>query len=104
MCDLFGTKKAAKRQAAAIKAAAEMEAKNQNLQAQAAVQQTQTMIAQKNAADKAAKMLAIPTDQVDVQLADGTSDAEIDPGTGRRRTSRSVFMANRASPAASITI
>jgi hypothetical protein len=88
---LSGGKKAAKRQAAATLKAAEMQAANDRLVAQAAQQSLETTLAQKNAADKAAELLSKPQEQIDVQLAPDAPAAEIDVSTGRRRTTRSKF-------------
>lgn len=88
MC--FGNS-AAKRQAKATMDAANMEAANLRLQAQSAVQQQETMIAQDKAATAAAELLNTPVGQVEVQLASGaTSPIEID-ATGRKKTARSLF-------------
>jgi len=84
-------KKAAKRIAAATLQSAEMQAKNDRLQAQSAAQALETTIAQKRAADAAAETLSRPQEQVDVQLAADVAPAEVDPSTGRRITTRSKF-------------
>jgi len=95
MCDLFGAKKAAKISAAAMRETAAEEARQQRLQAQAAVSQQQTMIAQSRASDLAAELLNRPTGQVDVTLtSDASAPVEIDPVTKRRKTTRAKFMSS----------
>jgi len=94
---LFGigsANKAAKQQAQATLTAANMQANNDRLVAQAAVQSQQTMIAQKQASDKAAALLSVPQGQVDVQLANDANSPTIDPTTGKRRTSRTPFLSS----------
>ncbi len=88
-----GAKKAAKKQAAATLKAAEMEAQNNRDQAKAAQTAMETTLAQKQAADKAAELLAKPMEQIDVALSPETEAVDIDPETGRRRTARSNYFA-----------
>jgi hypothetical protein len=88
--------KGAKRQAAATLKAAADEAKNDRLVAQGAQQTQEAMMAQRKAAQDASELLSAPQDQIDVQLAPDTPDAEIDRKTGRRRTPRSSFMSSGA--------
>lgn len=93
---IFGSgKKAAKEQAKATMTAANMQAKSDRLVAQAAQQSQETMLAQAKASEKAAETLSVPMEKVDVQLADYGDPAEIDPETGRRKTSRSPFMVTK---------
>ena len=96
MCDLFGTKKAAKIGAAATLKSAEDQAKANRLAAQAAQANTETIIAQTRASDAARELLDVPMEEAQVDIAVGDAP-EIDPATGRRRTRRSAFMANVSS-------
>lgn len=91
---VFGSgKKAAKIAAKATMDSAEMQAKNDRLMAQAAQQSRETMIAQDAAAQKASELLSVPQEQVEVSL--GPEDtAEIDPDTGRRKSTRSSYRSN----------
>lgn len=84
-------KKAAKRQAEATIKSANMQANSDRLNAQAAVQAQQTMLAQQRASTAAAELLSQPQEKIDVSLAPDSPPAEIDPDTGRRRTTRSSF-------------
>lgn len=91
-----GGKKAAKIQAAATLEAANKQAANDALMSQAAQQGRETLVAQNAAAQKAAELLSKPQELVDVQLAPD-APAEIDPGTGRRKTVRQTYNVNRPS-------
>lgn len=84
-------KKAARKVAAATLKAAEMQAANDRLQAQGALQTLSTQIAQKRASEQAAESLSRPQQQIDVTLATDTPAPELDPTTGRRKTVRSTF-------------
>lgn len=84
-------KKAAKISAKATMASAEMQASSDRLAAQSAVSAQQTMIAQQAASARAAETLSTPQERVDVQLATDDAPAEIDPTTGRRKTTRGAF-------------
>jgi hypothetical protein len=89
---IFGDgKKAAKEQAQATLTAANMQANSDRLVAQAAQQSQETMLAQTKAAEAASELLSTPQDQVDVNLAPDSHVAEIDPTTGKRRTTRSTY-------------
>lgn len=88
----IGGKKSAKIQADATIKSANMQANSDRMVAQAAVLSQQTMLAQQKAAEAASATLSVPQEKVDVQLATDTTPAEIDPGTGRRKTTRSPFM------------
>jgi alanyl-tRNA synthetase len=90
---LGGGKKAAKIQAAATIKSAEMQAGSDRLTAQAAQSAQETMLAQTRASERASEILSVPQEKVDVQLATDATPSEIDPGTGRRKTARSPFMA-----------
>lgn len=94
MC--FGNK-LAKRQARANEAMAKSTASNDAYAAQASGQAKASAIALDTAAKQAAEMLAAPVAQAEVQLSEDTPAAEIDPATGRRRTTRSSFQMNRTS-------
>lgn len=94
MC--FGNK-TAKRQAAAMEAQARDQARNDAFSAQAAAQAKTSAIAMDLAAKQAAEMLATPVEKAEVSLSEDTPVAEIDPQTGRRRTTRSSFQMNRTS-------
>ncbi len=73
---------------------ANMQAQTDRYAAQAAVQAQSNMIAQDRAAKAAAEMLSIPQEKVDVQLSTDPTPAEIDPATGRRKTSRTAFQSS----------
>lgn len=97
---LLGTgsaKKAAKEQAAATLASANMQANSDRMAAQAAVSAQSNMLAQQRAAQAAAELLSTPQEKVDVQLATDPTPAEIDPDTGRRKSTRSPFQAKAGS-------
>lgn len=89
--------KAAKISAKATMDSANMQANNDRLVAQAAVSSQQTMIAQKQAADKAAEILGTPQEKVDVQLATDTDAPTLDAATGKRKTTRTPFLGAPAS-------
>jgi alanyl-tRNA synthetase len=89
-----GGKKAAQIGADATLKAANMQAGNDRLLAQAAQQALETTLAQKRASDKAAELLSKPQELIDVQLAPDAPAAEIDATTGRRKTTRSKFMSS----------
>lgn len=93
---LSSGKKAARIQAKATLEAANMQAANDRLIAQAAQQSLETTLAQKNASDKAAELLSKPQEQIDVQLAPDAPAAEIDVTTGRRKTTRSRFQSAKS--------
>lgn len=95
MGDIFGVNSAAKRQAETARQNAERQAQQDRLSAQAANQSREAVIAQDKATMAASELLAKPVDQVDVQVGEATPAAEIDPNTGRRRTTRSSFQVNR---------
>lgn len=86
-------KGAAREQAAATLKAAEMQAKSDRENAQAATLSMQSMLAQKKATADAAELLNKPMEQIDVALAPDSGTAVIDENTGRRRTPRSRFFA-----------
>lgn len=92
MC--FGNK-AARRQARATEAQALRQATNDQYAAQAAAQAKTTAIEMEQASKAAAELLAQPVAKAEVSLSEDTPAAEIDPGTGRRRTTRSSFQINR---------
>lgn len=94
MC--FGNKNA-KRQAKAVEAQAAQTATNDAYAAQAAAQAKTSAIQMDQAAKAAAELLATPVDKAQVSLSEDTPAAEIDPTTGRRRTTRSSFQINRSS-------
>lgn len=94
MC--FGNK-TAKRQAAAMEAQARDTARNDAFSAQAAAQAKTSAIQLDQAAKQAAEMLATPVEKAEVALSEDTPVAEIDPTTGRRRTTRSSFQMQRTS-------
>ena len=94
MC--FGNK-AAKRQARAMEAQAKQQAVNDQYAAQAAAQARESAIKLDSAAKAAAELLAKPVDKAEVTLSEDVPAAEIDPSTGRRRTTRSSFQINRNS-------
>lgn len=94
MC--FGNR-TARRQAAALEAQAKSQARNDIYSAQAAAQAKTSAIALDQAAKAAAELLAAPVERAEVSLSEDTPLAEIDPNTGRRRTSRSSFQINRKS-------
>lgn len=93
MC--FGNK-TAKRQAAAMEAQAKSQATNDAYAAQSAAQAKTSAIAMDLAAKQAAELLATPVEKAEVSLSEDTPLAEIDPNTGRRRTTRSSFQMNRS--------
>lgn len=86
-----GAKKAAKKQAKAIKEAAELEAKQHREAARGAQMATETMLAQDRASKAAAELLKRPQEEVEVELASRGGDDEFDPVTGKRRTTRSTY-------------
>lgn len=94
MC--FGNK-TARRQAAAAEAQAKSQANNDLYSAQAAAQAKASAIQMDQAAKAAAELLAQPVEKAEVALSEDTPVAEIDPQTGRRRTTRSSFQINRTS-------
>lgn len=94
MC--FGNK-TAKRQAAAMEAQARSQAINDTYAAQAAAQAKTSAIQMDQAAKAAAELLAAPVERAEVALSENVPVAEIDPTTGRRRTTRSSFQINRTS-------
>jgi len=94
MC--FGNK-VAKRQARAAEAAATSAATNDLYASQAAGQAKTAALQMDQAAKAAAELLAAPVEKAEVSLSEDTPAAEIDPNTGRRRTTRSSFQMNRTS-------
>jgi hypothetical protein len=94
MC--FGNK-LAKRQARAAEAQATASATNDAYSAQAAAQAKDNAVALDAASKEAAAMLTTPVEKAEVQLSEDTPAAEIDPTTGRRRTTRSSFQMQRSS-------
>lgn len=94
MC--FGNK-TAKRQAASMEAQAKAAATNDVYSAQAAAQAKTSAIAMDQAAKAAAELLAAPVERAEVSLSEDAPVAEIDPNTGRRRTTRSSFQMARTS-------
>lgn len=94
MC--FGNK-TAKRQAKAMEAQAVSQAQNDVYSAQAAAQAKESAIRMDQAAKAAADLLATPIEKAEVSLSEDTPLAEIDPATGRRRTTRSSFQMTRNS-------
>ena len=94
MC--FGNK-TAKRQARAMEAQAKDQATNDAYSAQAAAQAKSSSLQLDQAARQAAEMLATPVERAEVQLSEDVPAAEIDPNTGRRRTTRSSFQMQRTS-------
>jgi hypothetical protein len=94
MC--FGNK-TAKRQAAAMEAQARSQAKNDLFAAQGASQAKEASIRMDQAAKAAAELLAAPVAKAEVMLSEDVPAAEIDPTTGRRRTTRSSFQLARRS-------
>jgi len=92
MC--FGNKQA-KRQAKAMEAQAKQQAVNDQYEVQASSQARENAINMEQAAKAAADLLAQPVDKAEVSLAEDTPAAEIDPNTGRRRTTRSSFQVAR---------
>lgn len=94
MC--FGNK-TAKRQAKAMEAQAKQQALNDQYATQATAQARESALKMDQAAKAAAELLAQPVDKAEVQLSEDVPAAEIDPTTGRRRTTRSSFQINRQS-------
>jgi len=94
MC--FGNK-SAKRQAKALEAQATQTSQNDAYAVQASAQAKTSAIAMDQAAKAAAELLAAPVEKAEVSLSEDTPAAEIDPTTGRRRTTRSSFQINRTS-------
>lgn len=94
MC--FGNK-AAKRQARAMEAQAQQQAINDQYSAQAAAQSRESAIKLDQATKAAAELLAQPVEKAEVSLSESAPAAEIDPVTGRRRTTRSSFQVARTS-------
>jgi len=92
MC--FGNK-AAKRQAKAMELSATRQATNDQYAAQAAAQAKTNTIAMEQAAARAAELLTQPQAKAEVALSEDVPAAEIDPETGRRRTTRSSFQMAR---------
>lgn len=88
-------KKLAKQMAASAKETATTQAANDRIMAQAAQQTRETAIAQDKASQAAAALLNQPVEAVDVQVGEDVPQAEIDPNTGRRRTTRSSFQMAR---------
>lgn len=87
----------ARRQAKALEAQAKSQAQNDAYSALAAAQAKTSAIAMDKAAKTAAELLAQPVEKAKVTLSEDTPVAEIDPTTGRRRTTRSSFQINRTS-------
>lgn len=94
MC--FGNK-TAKRQARAMERQAKTQAMNDAYAAQAAAAARDNTVRMEQAAKAAAELLASPVERADVSLSEETPQAEIDPATGRRRTTRSSFQVQRRS-------
>lgn len=92
MC--FGNK-TAKRQARAMEAQAKQQALNDQYGAQAAAQAQANARSMEQAAQAAAELLAQPVERAQVSLSEDVPAAEIDPATGRRRTTRSSFQIAR---------
>lgn len=89
--------KTAKRQARAAEAQAKDQATNDLYSAQAAAQAKTSTLATEQAAKAAAELLAAPVAKAEVSLSEDVPTAEIDPITGRRKTTRSSFQMNRQS-------
>ncbi len=86
-----GGKKAARIQAAAtLKTAADQAAADREA-ARGSVLTQQTLIAQKNATDRAGELLDDPQEAATVVLSREQDAPEIDPETGRRKTRRGQF-------------
>lgn len=94
MC--FGNK-TAKKQNKLLETQAKDAAMNDAYSAQSAAQAKTSAINMDNAAKAAADLLAQPVAKAEVSLSEATPAAEIDPTTGRRRTTRSSFQMNRTS-------
>lgn len=88
---------AAKRQAAAMEAQAKQQAVNDQYAAQASAQARENALKMDQASKAAAELLAQPVEKAEVSLSEDVPAAEIDPDTGRRRTTRSSFQVNRTS-------
>jgi hypothetical protein len=86
-----GGKKAARIEAEATMAAANMQASSDRQMVQATQNTTETMLAQQVASQKAAELLDRPQQQVEVKLGSSTEAATIDPTTNRRSTTRSRY-------------
>lgn len=95
---ITGARKAAK----ATRKAAEQQAENDRLMAQAAQQSREAAIAQNKASEEAAAVLSRPVEGVTVQVGEQPTGTDIDPATGRRRTPRSSFQI--ASPSSGLKI
>lgn len=93
---LNGGKKQAKKAAAAALESANKQAANDRILAVGAQQSRETLIAQNAASQRASELLSKPQGKVDVQLAPDPAIAEIDPATGRRRTTRSTYLSKKA--------
>lgn len=92
MC--FGNK-TAKRQARIMDADAKRQALNDSYSAQAAAQAKENALKMEQASTAAAELLAQPVAKAEVSLSEDVPAAEIDPLTGRRRTTRSSFQMAR---------
>lgn len=94
MC--FGNK-TAKKQARIMERQAKAQAANDAFAAQASASARENAIQLDLASRQAAEMLATPVERAEVALSEETPAAEIDPRTGRRRTTRSSFQMARNS-------
>lgn len=89
--------KGARRNAKATEAMAKSQAQQDVFSAQAAAQAKTSALQMDQAARAAAELLAAPVAKADVRLSEDAPAAEIDPNTGRRRTTRSSFQMARKS-------
>jgi len=83
-----------KRQAKAIEKSAEMQAAADREAVRGNTLAMQTQIAQKLASDRAAELLSEPQEAPNVILSPQTEELEVDPETGRRRSTRARFFNN----------
>ncbi|NRB01602.1 MAG: hypothetical protein HRU32_17670 [Rhodobacteraceae bacterium] len=83
-----------KRQAEATLKSAEMQAAADREAVRGNTLAMQTQIAQKRASDQAAELLSTPQEAANVILSPETDEPDVDPVTGRRRTTRSRFFNN----------
>lgn len=82
-----------KKQAKAIKQAAELEAKAAREAARSSQMAQETMLAQYKAGEAAADLLNRPQEEVEVNLASRGGEDTFDPATGKRRTTRQRYTA-----------
>lgn len=85
-----GMEEAGRRQAEALTKSADQQAKAAKEQAAQSQRQQETALAQRNAADKAAQLLASPVEQADVDLSVQSTDA-VDEATGKRLKPRDRY-------------